>query len=165
MKHSPQPRIPRYTLITQDDGRVRLTEARSQTSAIFEGILKNISGHGALVIIQTATAMVDFLQVGENLKIELAIPDRGRFAFFATVKRLDPAPHDTQNWELGLEFHDLPKALKKTLDGHITLRTSDFSHPDNYKHASEKGFIYAELRTTKVGTVLHFLRRLKDFFR
>ena len=141
------PRVPRYNLVTDDDGRVRLAEGHSIDGPIIEGKLSNLSATGALISLRESTARARFLDEGEMVKIELAIPDRGRFAFFATVVRLDPAPQD-EIWELGLVFRNLPSAVAAVLDRYVTTRSSDYSHPANYDYAAAQGLQHAAHRMT-----------------
>ena len=143
-KVSPEysPRIPRYNLVTDDDGRVRLAEGRSIDGPIIEGMLSNLSATGALIMLRESTARTRFLDEGEMVKLELAIPERGRFAFFATVVRLDPADQD-EVWELGLVFRNLPKAVAAVLDRYVTTKSSDYSHPRNFDFAVSRGLEHA----------------------
>lgn len=141
------PRVPRYNLVTDDDGRVRLAEGNSVDGPIIEGQLSNLSATGALISLRESTARARFLDEGEMVKIELAIPDRGRFAFFATVVRLDPAASD-ELWELGLVFRNLPSAVAVVLDRYVTTRSRDYSHPDNFDYAASRGLRHAAHRMT-----------------
>ncbi len=141
------PRVPRYSLVAEDDGRVRLAEGRSHDGPIIEGRLANLSATGAMISLRESTARARFLDEGEMIKIELAIPDRGRFAFFATVVRLDPAAED-QLWELGLVFRNLPTAVAQVLDRYVTTRSTDYSHPENFDFAASKGLEHAAHRMT-----------------
>jgi hypothetical protein len=141
------PRVPRYNLVAEDDGRVRLAEGLSVNGPIIEGRLSNLSAKGALVSLRESTARTRFLDEGEMVKIELAIPDRGRFAFFATVVRLDPSPQD-EVWELGLVFRNLPGAIAAVLDRYVTTRSSDYSHPENFDYAAGQGLTHAARRLT-----------------
>lgn len=137
------PRIPRYNLVTDDDGRVRLAQGLSNDGPIIEGQLSNLSAVGALIRLHESTARTRFLDEGEMVKLELAIPERGRFAFFATVVRLDPADED-RIWELGLVFRNLPKAVAEALDRHVTTRSGDYSHPRNFDFAASRGLQHAQ---------------------
>jgi hypothetical protein len=141
------PRVPRYNLVTDDDGRVRLAEGHSIDGPIIEGRLSNLSATGALISLRESTARARFLDEGEMVKIELAIPDRGRFAFFATVVRLDPADQD-ERWELGLVFRNLPSAIAAVLDRYVTTRSNDYSHPENFDYAASQGLQHAAHRLT-----------------
>lgn len=141
------PRIPRYNLVAEDDGRVRLAEGRSNDGPIIDGMLSNLSATGALIMLRESTARARFLDEGEMIKLELAIPDRGRFAFFATVVRLDPADQD-EVWELGLVFRNLPSAVALVLDRYVTTKSNDFSHPRNFDFAASRGLEHAALRWT-----------------
>ena len=141
------PRIPRYNLVTEDDGRVRLAEGRSNDGPIIDGRLSNLSATGALISLRESTARARFLDEGEMLKIELAIPERGRFAFFATVVRLEPSNNDGV-WELGLVFRNLPAAIAQVLDRYVTTRSTDYSHPENFDFAAAQGLEHAALRMT-----------------
>lgn len=140
------PRIPRYNLVTDDDGRVRLAEGRSNDGPIIEGRLANLSATGALIMLRESTARARFLDEGEMVKLELAVPERGRFAFFATVVRLDPSPQH-EVWELGLVFRNLPSAVAQVLDRHVTTRSSDYSHPNNFDFAASRGLEHARRLT------------------
>lgn len=142
------PRIPRYNLISEDDGRVRLTEGNSADRPILNGRLANISASGAMVEILETTARARFLHEGEMIKLELAVPERGRFAFFATVARLDPSNRSDELWELGLVFRNLPGGLAEVLDRFVTSRSSDYSHPANFDFAAARGFKHAGYRMT-----------------
>ncbi len=142
------PRVPRYELVASDDGRVRLAEGRIDDGPILQGHMQNLSASGALIEIQTSTARLRFLDEGEMIKVELAIPDRGRFAFFATVVRLDPSPKSDDLWELGLAFRNLPKSLSEALDRAVTTRSRDYSHPHNFDFAASRGFRHAGYRLT-----------------
>ena len=146
--HSLYPRVPRYNLISEDDGRVRLAEGRADDGPILIGRLANISASGAMVEIRETTARARFLDEGEMIKLELAVPERGRFAFFATVARLDPSNKSDDVWELGLVFRNLPSGLSEALDRYITTRSSDYSHPANFDFAAARGFKYASYRMT-----------------
>lgn len=146
--HALHPRVPRYSLISEDDGRVRLAEGHSADGPIFNGQLANISASGAMVEIQETTARARFLDEGEMIKLELAVPDRGRFAFFATVARLDPSKKSDELWELGLVFRNLPSGLAEALDRYLTTRSNDYSHPANFDFAAARGFKYANYRMT-----------------
>ncbi len=141
------PRVPRYNLVADDDGRVRLAEGTSNSGPIIDGLLSNLSATGALITLHESTARARFLDEGEMIKLELAIPDRGRFAFFATVVRLDPADQDGI-WELGLVFRNLPTVVQQVLDRYVTTKSNDFSHPRNFDFAAAKGFEHAVLRWT-----------------
>lgn len=141
------PRIPRYNLVTEDDGRVRLAEGRSNDGPIIDGLLSNLSATGALISLRESTARARFLDEGEMLKIELAIPERGRFAFFATVIRLEPSAQEGI-WELGLVFRNLPGAIAQVLDRYVTTRSTDYSHPRNFDFAAARGLEYAAFRMT-----------------
>lgn len=146
--HALHPRVPRYNLISEDDGRVRLAEGRSADGPILNGRLANISASGAMVEIRETTARARFLDEGEMIKLELAVPERGRFAFFATVARLDPSDKSDDVWELGLVFRNLPSGLSEALDRYITTRSSDYSHPANFDFAAARGFKHASYRMT-----------------
>jgi hypothetical protein len=146
--HSLYPRVPRYNLISEDDGRVRLAEGRADDGPILIGRLANISASGAMVEIRETTARARFLDEGEMIKLELAVPERGRFAFFATVARLDPSNKNDDVWELGLVFRNLPSGLSEALDRYITTRSSDYSHPANFDFAAARGFKHASYRMT-----------------
>lgn len=142
------PRVPRYNLISEDDGRVRLAEGRMADGPILVGRLSNISASGAMVEIRETTARTRFLDEGEMIKLELAVPERGRFAFFATVARLDPSNKSDDLWELGLVFRNLPSGLSEALDRYVTTRSSDYSHPANFDFAASRGFKHASYRMT-----------------
>lgn len=142
------PRVPRYELVAADDGRVRLAEGRVDDGPILQGRMQNLSASGALVEIEESTARLRFLDEGEMIKVELAIPDRGRFAFFATVVRLDPSSRGDNLWEMGLAFRNLPKSLSEALDRSVTTRSRDYSHPYNFDFAATKGYRYASYRLT-----------------
>ncbi len=146
--NSLHPRVPRYNLISDDDGRVRLAEGKSTDGPILIGRLANISASGAMVEIRESTARARFLDEGEMIKLELAVPERGRFAFFATVARLDPSNKSEDLWELGLVFRNLPSGLAEALDRYITTRSSDYSHPANFDFAAARGFKHAAYRMT-----------------
>ncbi len=135
---------------------MRLAEGRSIDGPIIEGLLTNLSATGALIRLRESTARARFLDEGEMIKIELAVPDRGRFAFFATVIRLEPAPED-QIWELGLVFRNLPKAVAEVLDRYVTTRSSDYSHPANFDFAASRGLKHASSRfaPTRLMAFLH----------
>lgn len=137
------PRIPRYNLFTEDDGRVRIAEGARYDGPIIEGRLANLSATGALIELRDSNARLRFLDEGEMIKIELAVPARGRFAFYATVIRLEPSVETPDVWELALLFRNLPSALKEMLDRHITPASNDYSHPGNFDHALQKGFTHA----------------------
>lgn len=134
-------------MVTDDDGRVRLAEGRSIDGPIIEGLLTNLSATGALIRLRESTARARFLDEGEMIKIELAVPDRGRFAFFATVVRLEPSP-ENQIWELGLVFRNLPSAVAQVLDRYVTTRSDDYSHPANFDFAASRGLKHAATRFT-----------------
>lgn len=142
------PRVPRYNLVSEDDGRVRLAEGHASDGPILNGQLANISASGALVEVRETTARARFLDEGEMIKIELAVPERGRFAFFATVARLDPSQKSDDLWELGLVFRNVPSGLREALDRYITTRSSDYSHPANFDFAAARGFKHAAYRMT-----------------
>lgn len=142
------PRVPRYELVAADDGRVRLAEGRIDDGPILQGHMQNLSAAGALIEIEASTARLRFLDEGEMIKVELAIPDRGRFAFFATVVRLDPSPKSDELWELGLAFRNLPRSLSEALDRAVTTRSRDYSHPHNFDFAASRGFRHAGYRLT-----------------
>jgi hypothetical protein len=142
------PRVPRYELVAADDGRVRLAEGRIDDGPILQGRMQNLSASGALVQIEESTARLRFLDEGEMIKVELAIPDRGRFAFFATVVRVDPSTTGENVWEMGLAFRNLPKSLSQALDRSVTTRSRDYSHPHNFDFAATKGYRYASYRLT-----------------
>lgn len=146
--HALYPRVPRYNLISEDDGRVRLAEGRSAEGPVLIGRLANISASGAMVEIRESTARARFLDEGEMIKLELAVPERGRFAFFATVARLDPSNKSDELWELGLVFRNLPSGLADALDRYVTTRSSDYSHPENFDFAAARGFKHASYRMT-----------------
>lgn len=150
------PRVPRYSLVAEDDGRVRLAEGRSHDGPILEGRLVNLSVTGAMIEIRETTARTRFLDEGEMIKIEIAIPEAGRFAFFATVVRLEPSPADDL-WQLGIAFRNLPSVLAKTLDRYVTTRSKDYSHPQNYDFAVHRGFKHAAGRI-----LLNRLAALRD---
>lgn len=141
------PRIPRYNLVAEDDGRVRLAEGRSNDGPIIDGRLANLSATGALISLRESTARTRFLDEGEMIKLELAIPERGRFAFFATVIRLEPSDQ-AGLWELGLVFRNLPSAVAQVLDRYVTTRSTDYSHPENFDFAAAQGLQHAALRMT-----------------
>ncbi|MDX9730523.1 MAG: PilZ domain-containing protein [Bdellovibrionales bacterium] len=141
------PRIPRYSLVADDDGRVRMAQGTSLDGPIIEGLLVNLSATGAMIALRETVARIRFLDEGEMIKIELAIPERGRFAFFATVVRLEPSRQDGF-WELGLMFRNLPSSLTQALDRYVTTRSKDYSHPENFDFAAAKGFQYAAARLT-----------------
>lgn len=143
------PRIPRYNLVTDDDGRVRLAQGTSNGGPIIEGRLSNLSAQGALIELRESTARARFLDEGEMVKIELAVPERGRFAFFATVVRLEPTP-DSESWSLGLVFRNLPSTVQTILDRYVTTRSNDYSHPENFDFAAQQGFEHASSRFTPV---------------
>ncbi len=136
------PRIPRYNLIADDDGRVRLADGRDNAGPIIEGLLLNLSATGAMISLRESTARARFLDEGEMIKLELAIPERGRFAFYATVVRLDPAVQDGF-WELGLAFRNLPSAVIQVLDKYVTTKSKDYSHPRNFDFATSRGLEHA----------------------
>lgn len=137
------PRIPRYNLITDDDGRVRLAHGRQNDGPIIEGLMLNMSATGALISLRESTARARFLDEGEMIKLELAIPERGRFAFFATVVRLDPSFDHDGFWELGLVFRNLPSAVSEALDRYVTTKSKDYSHPRNFDFAASRGLHHA----------------------
>ncbi len=141
------PRIPRYNLIADDDGRVRMAHGLDNDGPIIEGLLLNLSATGALISLRESTARARFLDEGEMIKLELAIPERGRFAFFATVVRLDPAPED-EFWELGLVFRNLPSAVSGVLDRYVTTKSKDYSHPRNFDFAVARGHAHAARLTS-----------------
>lgn len=141
------PRIPRYNLITDDDGRVRLAQGDSNDGPIIEGQLSNLSAQGALIELRESTARARFLDEGEMVKIELAVPERGRFAFFATVVRLEPTTN-SDSWSLGLVFRNLPSSIQTILDRYVTTRSRDYSHPENFDFAASQGFEHAITRFT-----------------
>ncbi len=136
------PRIPRYNLIADDDGRVRLADGRDNDGPIIEGLLLNLSATGAMISLRESTARARFLDEGEMIKLELAIPERGRFAFYATVVRLEPAEQDGF-WELGLAFRNLPSAVLQVLDRYVTTKSKDYSHPRNFDFAASRGLEHA----------------------
>lgn len=139
------PRTPRYELIADNDGRVRLAEGRRINGPVVEGHLRNLSANGALIMLRESQARLRFIDEGEMIKMELALPDRGRFAFFATVVRLDPSLQDGY-WELGVQFRNLPSDLIRIIDNSVTPRTTDYSHPLNYEYAVQRGFEAARPR-------------------
>ena len=139
------PRTPRYELIAENDGRVRLAEGRRINGPVVEGHLRNLSANGALIMLRESQARLRFIDEGEMIKMELALPDRGRFAFFATVVRLDPSSQDGY-WELGVQFRNLPSDLIRIIDNSVTPRTTDYSHPLNYEYAVKRGFEAARPR-------------------
>ena len=142
------PRIPRYNLIADDDGRVRLAHGLQNDGPIIEGLLLNLSATGAMISLRESTARARFLDEGEMIKLELAIPERGRFAFFATVVRLDPSLEHDGFWELGLAFRNLPSVVSEVLDRYVTTKSKDYSHPRNFDFAASRGLQHASRLTS-----------------
>ncbi len=133
------PRTPRYELIAENDGRVRLAQGARNHGPVVEGHLRNLSANGALIMLRESQARLRFMDEGEMIKMELALPDRGRFAFFATVIRLEPSSQ-YGFWELGVQFRNLPTDLLRIIDSTVTPRSSDYSHPLNYEYAVRRGY-------------------------
>lgn len=151
-------RTPRYELVAEDDGRVRLAEGTRFDGPVLEGQLRNISSTGALVQIRESHARLRFLDEGEMIKMEIAIPVRGRFAFFATVVRLEPSS-EAGLWDLAVMFRNVPSALESMLDHAVTPLSADYSHPENFAVAAEMG---SEPARTRV-RLARWLARLESF--
>lgn len=92
--------------------------------------------------------MYRFLAPGQQLNLEIAVPDRGRFATFARIIRLERQADSVEEWELGVEFEKVPKKLAEILDRQVTSHSLDYSHPFNFDHAIANGSRAARSRLT-----------------
>lgn len=157
---SNQPRSPRYVLDDSDDRQVRLAQDNRDDGPIVEGNLINLSNSGAMILIDERYSLYDFLSRGRRIKVELGLPSRGRFALFAIIVRiLAKSP----SVEIGVQFIEVPKSLGRIIDRAVTPISADYSHPQNFTLAQQKGSSIATERAF-LGEVLGRLSALKKKF-